>query len=72
MKLRIEQEKLQFYYTFDQEKYEKIGPKLDAAILSDEHADGWAYTGTVAGITAVDTFNKDTEAVFTYFKQKEL
>ena len=72
LKLRIEQEKLQFYYTFDQEKYEKIGPKLDAAILSDEHADGWAYTGTVAGITAVDTFNKDTEAVFTYFKQKEL
>lgn len=72
LKLKMRQEKLQFYYSFNQEKYEKIGPELDAAILSDEHADGWAYTGAVAGITAVDTFNKDTEAVFTYFKQKEL
>ena len=72
LKMVMEQEKLQFYYSFDEENYEAIGKKSDAAILSDEHADGWAYTGTVAGITAVDTFNKDTVAVFLSFEQKEL
>lgn len=72
LKMIMEQEKLQFYYSFDEENYEPIGPVLDSAILSDEHADGWAYTGTVAGITAVDTFNRDTEAVFLSFEQKEL
>lgn len=72
LKMVMEQEKLQFYYSFDEENYEAIGQKLDSTILSDEHADGWAYTGTVAGITAVDTFNKDTEAIFLSFEQKEL
>lgn len=71
LRMVLEQEKLQFYYSFDEENYEKIGPELDSSILSDEHAAGWAYTGTVAGITAVDTFNKDTEAVFTRFEQME-
>lgn len=71
LKMVMEQEKLQFYYSFDEENYEAIGQKLDSTILSDEHADGWAYTGTVAGITAVDTFNKDTEAIFLSFEQKE-
>lgn len=72
LKMVMEQEKLQFYYSFDEENYEAIGQKLDSTILSDEHAGGWAYTGTVAGITAVDTFNKDTEAIFLSFEQKEL
>lgn len=72
LKMVMEQEKLQFYYSFDEENYEAIGQKLDSTILSDEHAEGWAYTGTVAGITAVDTFNKDTEAIFLSFEQKEL
>lgn len=72
LKMVMEQEKLQFYYSFDEENYEAIGQKLDSTILSDEHAGGWAYTGTVAGITTVDTFNKDTEAIFLSFEQKEL
>ena len=72
LRMLMEQEKLQFYYAFDEENYEKIGSEQDASILSDEHASGWSYTGTVAGITAVDTFNKDTAAVFLQFEQKEL
>lgn len=42
---------------------------LDASVLSDEHAAGWAYTGAVAGITAVDNFNRDSEARFLWFRQ---
>lgn len=68
-KVRVKQDKLQFYYSFDGCDYEAIGPVLDTSILSDEHAAGWAYTGAMIGITAVDNFNKDTNAVFSHFYQ---
>lgn len=71
LKFCVDQKNLQFYYAAGDEEFKKIGPVLDASILSDEHADGWAYTGAVAGITAVDTFNKDTSALFTEFYQIE-
>lgn len=67
----MKQQELKFFYSFDGSCYKQIGEIQDSAVLSDEHVQGWAYTGTVAGITAVDTFNKDTEAVFLSFEQKE-
>lgn len=72
LRVEVEQEKLQFYFAADQEEWEPIGPVLDASILSDEHTAGWAYTGAVVGITAVDVFNKDTEALFTEFYQEDM
>lgn len=69
LKVAVDQDKLQFYYAAEYEQFQKIGPVLNAAILSDEHVSGWAYTGAVVGITAVDGFNKDTEALFTEFYQ---
>lgn len=72
LRVEVEQEKLQFYFAADQEEWEPIGPELDASILSDEHTAGWAYTGSVVGITAVDVFNKDTEALFTEFYQEDM
>ena len=51
--------------------FQGIGPVLDASILCDEHPLGWAYTGAVVGITAVDNFNKDTKALFTEFYQTD-
>lgn len=71
LKVEVKQENLQFSYAFDNRKYKAIGPVLDASILSDEHAEGWAYTGAVSGITAIDVFNKDTTAIFTWFRQKK-
>ena len=67
----MKQQELRFFYSFDGNHYEQIGKTQDSSILSDEHVQGWAYTGTVAGITAVDTFNKDTGAIFLMFEQKE-
>ena len=67
----MDREQMQFYYAVDNGLPEKIGPVLDASILSDEHAAGWAYTGAVVGITAVDNFNKDTAALFTEFYQAD-
>lgn len=72
LKVVVHQRDLQFYYSFDDTNYKKIGPILDISILSDEHVQGWTYTGAVVGICAVDTFNKDTKAVFTTFQQKML
>lgn len=71
LKVELNQDKIQFYYGIDKKEYKKIGPVLDSSILSDEHAAGWAYTGAVNGITAVDLFNKDTSAKFTWFKQEK-
>lgn len=72
LRVEVEQESMQFYYALDHGEYEKIGVCQDVTILSDEHVQGWAYTGAVVGITAVDNFNKDTYALFTKFAQREL
>ena len=69
LKAEVHQEKLTFSYALDQGEYSQLGPALDASVLSDEHAAGWAYTGAVAGITAVDNFNRDSEARFLWFRQ---
>lgn len=71
LKAKVCREELTFWYSLDGKAYHQIGPVLDTSILSDEHAQGWAYTGAVAGITAVDNFNKDTEAVFRWFRQQD-
>lgn len=69
LSMELNQDALEFSYSFDGGDFIKTGGKLDASILSDEHAQGWAYTGAVVGITAVDTFNKDTDALFREFYQ---
>lgn len=71
LKVEVEQENLQFYYGLNNKEYKKIGPVLDGSILTDEHAEGWAYTGATVGITAIDLFNRDTDALFTWFKQTD-
>lgn len=81
LRVEVDQESLQFFYGLEKDGgigdeaagrqgFIPIGPVLDGSILSDEHAAGWAYTGAMIGITAVDTFNKDTWAVFTDFYQE--
>jgi len=72
LKVEVNQENLQFCYAYDDKEYKAIGPVLDASILSDEHAAGWAYTGAVSGITVVDVFNKDTSAMFTWFREEKV
>ena len=57
LQVRVSQERLQFYFRAGGGPLCPAGPVLDTGILSDEHAEGWAYTGAVVGITAVDHFN---------------
>ncbi len=61
-------EDLQFYYALKDNCWQKIGPVLDATILSDEYANG--FTGTFIGLTAQDLYKKSKWADFTYFELK--
>lgn len=45
---------------------------LDASIMSDEHVAGWAYTGTVVGLTCVDMWDKTARATFARFAYEDL
>ena len=69
LKVSVNQENLQFYYSIGGERYYEIGPALDSSKLSDEYVNGWAYTGATVGINCIDMFNKDTNALFKWFKQ---
>lgn len=64
-------ENLQFYYSFDNRDYRILGPQLDACILSDEHVEGWAYTGAVVGMTVIDLEGRGCYADFDYFLYRE-
>lgn len=71
LKVRVDHDKLQFYYsTAGEEAYEKIGPVLDASILSDEACnEGW-FTGAMTGLCCQDLTGFGTYADFDYFEYK--
>ena len=48
-----------------EESVRDIGPKIDASHLSDETTRG--FTGTMIGMTCVDSFRRDLVARFAYF-----
>ena len=69
---RIDGSALRFAFSFDWGNERDLGLTLDASILSDEHVEGWTYTGSMIGITAADGFNKDSAAVFRSFSYEDL
>ncbi len=71
LKVRVDKDKLQFYYsTTKEEEYKEIGPVLDASILSDEACvEGW-FTGAMVGICCQDLTGFGTYADFDYFEYK--
>lgn len=44
---------------------------LDASRMSDERVEGWAYTGTVVGLTCTDMFDKTARATFSRFAYED-
>lgn len=46
--------------------------ELDAAVMSDERVEGWAYTGTMVGLACIDMWDKSASAVFSRFAYKDL
>lgn len=61
---------LQFYYALEGQELVKLGPVLDASILSDEcggHAAHGSFTGAFVGVACSDLNGLAMEAKFDYF-----
>ncbi|GKX30698.1 glycoside hydrolase 43 family protein [Vallitalea longa] len=70
LKCEIEQTVLQYYYSFGNNDWIEIGPKLDYLVLSDEHAKG--FTGSFVGLSVQDMYKRKKWADFDYFIYKDL
>ncbi len=69
LKLEIDHEKLQFFYALEGQSFAKIGPVLDASILSDEGVRGEHsnFTGNFVGMAAQDVTGRGKHADFHSF-----
>ena len=71
MRMMVRYGDAQFYYSLDGEKYEKIGPQLDARRMSDEEGPG-RFTGAFFGICCQDISGRRREADFDFVEYRVL
>lgn len=71
LRAEVDRDKLQFYYSIEgEDRYEPIGPVLDASTLSDEAcAEGW-FTGAFVGLCCQDLTGFRKHADFDYFEYR--
>ncbi|MDR3412460.1 MAG: glycoside hydrolase family 43 protein [Formivibrio sp.] len=74
LRLEITQIQLQFSYALDSASWCRIGPALDAMILSDEAGQGESgnFTGAFVGMCANDMTGSALQADFDYFEYQDL
>ena len=68
--LTVRGRELQFYYAIDGRSLEKVGPVLDASIVSDEcggHQAHGSFTGAFVGMACSDVNGTALQAEFDYF-----
>lgn len=71
LKLELIGHTVQFYYGYDENEMQRIGPLVNAGFLSDEACDeGW-FTGAMIGICCQDLSGFGKYADFDYFEVKE-
>ena len=71
LRVMVDYDKLQFYYSTDEKEWQKVGPVLDASILSDEYATydkKFGFTGAFVGICCQDLTGRRKAADFDYFE----
>lgn len=66
MRLKVQQDKLQFSYSLDGKEWQSIGEALDFNKISDDYNNG--YTGAMVGLFAQDMQFVDKWAHFDYFE----
>ena len=71
MRMMVRYGDAQFYYSLDGEKYEKIGPQLDARRMSDEEGPG-RFTGAFFGICCQDISGRRRAADFDFVEYRVL
>ncbi len=72
LRAEVNYDHLQFFYGKTDGDWTKIGPILDASILSDEHIAGWAFTGAFVGLACQDLTGSGLPADFEFFDYVEM
>lgn len=67
LKATIDHQWLQFYFSDEDNIWQKIGNQIDISHLSDDDADYIRFTGTFAGMCAQDLSGQSKKAYFKYF-----
>ena len=68
LRLYIEERECWFEWSADGEAYQKIGPKFDTSLFSDEYCKYGEFTGTMVGITCADRVRHSHYADFDFFE----
>jgi xylan 1,4-beta-xylosidase len=71
LRARIDRDRLQFAASPDGEKWQDVGPVLDASRLSDEYGSGMHFTGAMIGLCAQDLRGTRLPADFDYFELQQ-
>ncbi len=69
LRLKIDDRKLNFEWSYDGDSWNKIGPVLDTSKFSDEYCRYGEFTGAMVGITCEDRIFRRKEAEFDFFEQ---
>lgn len=72
LKLNVDRENAQFYFSEDGKKYSKIGAILDSTIMSDEYARPMGFTGAFVGLAAQDLKEHCKTALYKWFEYKKV
>jgi xylan 1,4-beta-xylosidase len=73
LRVDVDYDRLQFFYSKDGTEWVTVGPILDASILSDEHIllKRWAFTGAFVGMCCQDMLLSGKHADFGWFEYIE-
>lgn len=74
LRVQIDYDRLQFYFSTDEKTWTAVGPELDAGILSDEYGTGsshGSFTGSFIGLCCQDLNAGGTPADFDYLEYAE-
>lgn len=72
LRVHVEYDQMQFYYSVDGIDWIKIGDILDASILSDETCKNGLFTGAFVGLCCQDLSGRRKHADFDYFDYLEV
>jgi len=71
LRVKVDYDKLRFYYSKDGENWIFIGDDFDASKLSDDYVKGWAFTGAFVGLCCQDLSGLGKHADFDFFEYTE-
>lgn len=71
LRLTIEGREAFFSWSYDGEKYQRIGRVFDTSKFSDEYCRYGEFTGTMAGLTCADKVKRQHYADFDFFEYVE-